>query len=127
MKMYQHLDDLPNSLGKTECFFQRNEIFFIPNKIIGCIVTLLAGCLIWLCCYSLSKCIFNRWQLLKEQMFWTAIIMAAWLALLHSLRTTSTNRIGLNTNLNGAKRSSIRYFDQLLQVLRKTGIGKNTK
>ena len=127
MKMYRHLDDQPNTLCKTEFFSRTKWIFASRNKLIGCSVTLFAGLFIGLCCYSLSKCIFNRWQLLKDQLFWTAIVMTGWLSLLNSLGTSSANKFALNTKIDAMTHKFALFLNQLLKVRKTMGINKNTK
>ena len=78
MKMYRHLDNAPIVLCKTMFFFQRKGIFVFPKNFIGWLLTIFAVLLIWLCCFSLGKCIVNPWQLLKDQFFWTAIVTINW-------------------------------------------------
>ncbi len=129
MKMYQHLDDVTNSSIKTAFNFQRKGVCKIPKNLIGWLLLTCAGLLIWLCCHSLSKCIFNRWQLLKDQIFWTTIIVITWywLASLFSLPTPHEKSSMLRTTEDYLKKIIIRYLNPLLQVLKKLGINKNTK
>ena len=129
MKMYQHLDDLPNSLGKNAFFLKKKGIFIFPKNIIGWLLTLLASCLIWLCCCSLSKCIFNRWQLLKDQIFWTALIIITWYGLAALSSPTATPEKSMILGTTGDYLTSLftRYLSLLRQSLKRLDINRNTK
>lgn len=129
MKMYQHLDDVTNSSIKTAFNFQRKGVYKIPKNLIEWLSTAFAGLLIWLCSYSLSKCIFNRWQLLKEHIFWTTIIVITWywLASLFSPPTPHDKSSMLRATEDCLKKIIILYLNPFLQFLKKLGIDKNTK